>query len=104
MNAVMKPEQRIVSELIKKFDAAESAKQFLRAANAEQKAAWDDILERHSRTYGDDWLISWPLTEMVIVRDGAFTYEIKFNYDEWGLPSIRRVDDYISLMDAKDWS
>jgi hypothetical protein len=100
----MKPEERIISELIKRFDAVEDAQRALQEAKSEQKKSWAEILERHSRVNDEDFLDRWRLPEVVIVQDGTFVYQITFDYDEWNPPIVRRVEDFTQVMNSREWS
>lgn len=89
-------EQIIIDRLIRDFDKVQAAKEQLLEAEKKAEEQWNWILKMVD---GRDW----PSSEVVIVQDGGFVYEIEFDFEDYEAPRISRKEHYLTVLNTNQW-
>lgn len=87
MNSMTKKE-KIISEIIKRHDAITEAREDLQKAEREFKESWASLLLTYEQL---------DLQERVIAQDGAWVYEIKFDFEEYAPPVVTRIENWTEV-------
>jgi len=93
-------EQKIIDTLIERYNAIQAAKKALAEAEEKMTSTWEKMLAKYHRMG-----IDFPLpAEKVVVQDGGWVYQIEFDITDWGVPEIKRVEQYVKIMNRNEWT
>lgn len=82
-----------IKKLIGLADEMEKARVQMVQAKAAYEDAWQEMLDK-----APDYVDLNDLPERAIVQDGAWLYEVKFDFEEFTPPTIKRIDTYTRLV------